>query len=188
MRKGRRAWRGNQAKLDPARLVFIDGSGAKTNMTRLRGRAPRGEPLHAQAPCGRWESTTMNSPVRPDGSTACMAVEGATNTEVFRTYVREISLPALRGGGMVAMDNLGAHKNAETIALVESAGAGVVFLPPYSPDLNPIEMMWSKVKSILRKLEPRDTETPVGAIGTALPMVTASDAIGWFAHCGYNII
>lgn len=188
MSEGRRAWRSNQVKLDPARLVFIDESGAKTNMTRLRGRAPRGERLHAGAPCGRWESTTMISSVRLDGSTACMTVEGATNTEVFRAYVREILLPTLREGDIVVMDNLGAHKNAETIALIESAGAEAVFLPPYSPDLNPIEMMWSKVKSILRKLEARDTESLVNAIGTALSMVTASDAIGWFAHCGYNFI
>lgn len=188
MKKGRRAWRKNQGKLDPAKLVFIDESGAKTNMTRQRGRAPRGERLHAEAPCGRWESTTMISSVRLDGTTACMTVEGATNTEVFRTYVREILLPTLREGDMVVMDNLGAHKNAETIALIESAGAKPVFLPPYSPDLNPIEMMWSKVKSTLRKLEPRDAEALVNAIGTALSMVTASDAIGWFAHCGYNFI
>jgi transposase len=188
VKKGRRGWRRQQPKLDPARLVFIDESGAKTNMTRLRGRAPRGERLHASAPCGRWESTTMISSVRLDGSTACMTIEGATNTEVFRAYVKEILLPTLRVGDMVVMDNLGAHKNAETIALIESAGAEAVFLPPYSPDLNPIEMMWSKVKSILRKLEPRDTDSLLTAIGTALSKVTASDAIGWFGHCGYNFI
>ena len=188
MRKGRRGWRRSQPKLDPAKLVFIDESGAKTNMTRLRGRAPRGERLNAAAPCRRWESTTMISSVRLDGSTACMTVEGATNAEVFRAYVREILLPTLREGDIVVMDNLSSHKNAETIALIESAGAEAVFLPPYSPDLNPIEMMWSKVKSTLRKLEPRDPDSLLAAIGIALSNITASDAIGWFAHCGYNFI
>lgn len=150
----REAWRRRQGKLDPSNLVFIDESGAKTNMTRLRGRAPRGRRLNAQAPSGRWESTTMISSVRLDGSTACMTIGGATNSEIFRAYVAEILLPTLREGDLVVMDNLSAHKNAETIALIESVGAKAVFLPPYSPDLNPIEMMWSKVKSILRSVEP----------------------------------
>lgn len=184
----RRAWKRRQPKLDPTKLVFIDESGAKTNMTRLRGRAPRGKRLHASAPCGRWESTTMISSVRLDGTTACMAVRGATNTEVFRAYVSGVLLPTLESGDIVVMDNLGAHKNCETISIIESAGAQVVFLPPYSPDLNPIEMMWSKVKSILRRLEARDPESLVEAIGLALSKVTPKDAIGWFAHCGYNFI
>ena len=188
MAAARRAWRRSQGGLDPSALVFIDESGAKTNMTRLRGRAPRGRRLNAGAPCGRWETTTMISSVRLDGSTACMTVGGATNGEVFRAYVEEILLPTLREGDIVVMDNLSAHKNAATLALIESAGARAVFLPPYSPDLNPIEMMWSKVKSILRKLEPRDNDSLFEAVGRALAAVTASDAVGWFAHCGYNFI
>ena len=143
----REGWRRWQPGLDPAKLVFIDESGAKTNMTRLRGRAPRGERLHACAPCGRWESTTMISSVRLDGSTACMTVGGATNTEVFHAYVGEVLLPTLGEGDIVVMDNLSAHKNARTIALVESAGARVAFLPPYSPDLNPIERIWLVMKA-----------------------------------------
>ena len=188
MAAAREGWRRWQPGLDPAKLVFIDESGAKTNMTRLRGRAPRGERLHAAAPCGRWESTTMISSVRLDGSTACMTVGGATNTDVFHAYVSEVLLPTLEEGDIVVMDNLSAHKNARTAGLIESAGARVAFLPPYSPDLNPIEMMWSKVKSILRKLEPRDNDSLFEAVGKALAAVTASDALGWFAHCGYNFI
>ena len=130
----------------------------------------------------------MISSVRLDGSTACMTVGGATDTVTFRSYVGEILVPTLREGDMVIMDNLSAHKNASVIELIESAGARAVFLPPYSPDLNPIEMMWSKVKSILRKLEARDSESLFDAIGHALAQVTAKDAMGWFAHCGYNFI
>ena len=110
-------------------------------MTRLRGRAPRGERLVCHAPHGRWRTTTMISSVRLDGTTACMTVEGATNTEVFYAYVREVLVPSLRRGDIVVMDNLGAHKNERAIALIEEAGAEVRFLPAYSPDLNPIEMM-----------------------------------------------
>ena len=157
-------------------------------MTRFRGRAPRGERLHASAPCRRWESTTMISSVRLDGTTACMTVAGAANTEVFRAYVSEILVPTLREGDLVVMDNLSAHKNATTVGLIESAGARAVFLPAYSPDLNPIEMMWSKVKSILRRIEARDNESLLAAIATALSMVSASDAMGWFSHFGYNFI
>ena len=130
----------------------------------------------------------MISSVRLDGKTAPMTVGGATNTEVFRSYVSDILLPTLREGDLVIMDNLSAHKNAETLALIESVGARVVFLPPYSPDLNPIEMMWSKIKAILRKLEARDEDSLFEAISKALAAVSAQDAIGWFNHCGYNFI
>lgn len=130
----------------------------------------------------------MISSVRLDGTTACMTVGGATDTATFKSYVGEILLPTLREGDVVIMDNLSAHKNAAVVSLIESAGARAVFLPPYSPDLNPIEMMWSKVKSILRKLEARDEDSLFEAIGRALSKVTARDAMGWFAHCGYNFI
>jgi len=186
--EARENWRRDQPKLDPAALVFLDESGAKTNMTRLYGRAVRSSRCHATAPSGRWETTTMISSVRLDGTTACMALEGATNTEVFRAYIGEVLLPTLRPGDLVIMDNLSAHKNAETLELIRSAGAEPVFLPPYSPDFNPIEMMWSKVKSILRKLEARDTETLFDAIGEALSEVTQKDALGWFTRCGYSMI
>ena len=157
-------------------------------MTRLYGRCSKSERLNSSAPCGRWQSTTMISSVRMDGTTACMAVNGATNTEVFRAYVEHVLLPSLKPGDIVIMDNLGAHKNKETIELIELAGAKVVFLPPYSPDLNPIEMMWSKVKAILRKLEARDADELIDAIGEALAKITPKDVLGWFTHCGYSFI
>ena len=157
-------------------------------MTRLRGRAPRGMRVHASAPQGHWQTTTMISSIRLDGSTACMTVSGATDTEVFRTYACCVLIPTLRPGDIVIMDNLSAHKSEQTLALIEQAGAQVLFLPPYSPDLNPIEMMWSKVKQLLRSAEARTEQDLVGAIGLALAAVTAQDAMNWFACCGYSFI
>ena len=126
----------------------------------------------------------MISSVRLDGTTACMTIESATNTEVFRAYVREVLIPSLRPGDIVVIDNLGAHKNEQTIALIEQVGAEVRFLPAYSPDLNPIEMMWSKVKSLLRKAKPRTRPDLLAAISSALASVTPQAASGWFTHCG----
>lgn len=157
-------------------------------MTRLRGRAPRGRRLLAKAPHGHWRTTTMISSVRLDGSTACMTIEGATDTAVFQAYVREILGPSLRPGDIVIMDNLGPHKNEQTLALIAAAGATARFLPAYSPDLNPIEMMWSKVKALLRASEARTAEELQRAIAAALGQVRAQDAVGWFAACGYSII
>lgn len=157
-------------------------------MTRLRGRAPRGQRLRAKAPHGHWRTTTMISSVRLDGSTACMTIEGATDTAVFQAYVREILVPSLRPGDIVVMDNLAPHKNDQTVALITAAAATVRFLPAYSPDLNPIEMMWSKVKHLLRSTEARTASDLQHAIGQALQQVSAQDALGWFAACGYNII
>lgn len=157
-------------------------------MTRLRGRAPRGPRLHGCAPAGHWCTTTMISSIRLDGTTTCMTIEAATNTEIFRVYVREILVPSLRPGDVVVMDNLSAHKNPETMRLIEAAGAHVHFLPPYSPDLNPIEMMWSKIKNFLRKVEARTSDELFHAIGRALAEITPKDALGWFTHCGYNFI
>lgn len=139
-------------------------------------------------PHGHWRTTTMISSVRLDGSTACMAIDGATDTEVFRAYVREVLVPTLRVGDIVVMDNLTPHKNEETLILIEKAGACVWFLPPYSPDLNPIEKMWSKVKQALRSFQARTHEELLAAIANALSLVTANDARNWFASCGYSII
>lgn len=130
----------------------------------------------------------MISSVRLDGSTACMAIEGATDTAVFQAYVRAILVPTLRAGDIVIMDNLGPHKNQATIDLIAQAGASVRFLPAYSPDLNPIEMMWSKIKTLLRAAEARTADELQRAIAHALQRVTAQDAAHWFAACGYSII
>jgi transposase len=155
-------------------------------MTRLRGRAPRGRRLHAKSPHGHWHTTTMISSIRLDGSTACMTIEGATDAEIFREYVRQVLCPTLRRGDIVVMDNLAPHKSETTLALIKEVGAEVLFLPPYSPDLNPIEKMWSKVKQRLRSIEARSLPDLVQAIATALSSVTPQDARGWFASCGYS--
>jgi len=168
-------------------LIFLDESGAKTNMTRLWGRAPRGERVHASCPVGHWGTITMISSIRLDGSTACMALEGATDTEVFRAYVAEVLVPTLRPGDLVIMDNLTPHKSEATLGLIAQAGAQVLFLPAYSPDLNPIEKMWSKIKWLLRSAEARTLPDLLAAIGQALAKVTPQDALNWFASCGYSI-
>lgn len=157
-------------------------------MTRLRGRCHRGKRLHASAPCGHWRTTTLIGSLRLDGTTACMTIEGATDTEVFRTYVEKVLCPSLRPGDVVVMDNLGAHKSPQTLQLIEDAGATPLFLPAYSPDYNPIEKMWSKVKAKLRSYEARSFEELERAIGTALETVTPNDAKGWFNSCGYSFI
>jgi transposase len=128
----------------------------------------------------------MISSIRLDGSTACMALEGTTDTETFRAYVRQVLLPTLRPGDIVVMDNLSPHKSDQTLALIAEAGAEVLFLPAYSPDLNPIEKMWSKIKNLLRGAEARTPGELITAIGHALARVTSNDAIGWFTSCGYS--
>ena len=127
----------------------------------------------------------MISSIRLDGSTACMALEGTTDTESFRSYVSQVLVPVLKPDDIVVMDNLSPHKSDPTLALITSAGAQVLFLPAYSPDLNPIEKMWSKIKSLLRTAEARTPADLITAIGQALTKVTPQDALGWFVSCGY---
>ena len=182
----REQWSAQQGTLDLTRLVFLDESGAKTNMTRLRGRALGGQRLVDSAPHGHWYTTTIIAAMRLDGSTACMAVDGATDKEIFREYVRCVLVPTLRVGDVVVLDNLSAHKDQQTQNLIEQAGAELRFLPPYSPDLNPIEKMWSKVKTFLRASKARTEEELYQAIRLALETVTPQDAEGWFRSCGYT--
>ena len=130
----------------------------------------------------------MISSIRLDGSSACMTIDGATDTEVFQAYVREILCPTLQDGDIVIMDNLSPHKNEQTLSLIAATGACTRFLPAYSPDLNPIEMMWSKLKAFLRSVEARTHPDLIAAIGRGLRTVTSKDAVNWFAHCGYSFI
>ena len=130
----------------------------------------------------------MISSIRLDGSTACMTINAATDTEIFRSYITEVLVPTLHPGDLVIMDNLAPHKNAQTLALIQAAGAQVLFLPAYSPDLNPIEKMWSKVKNSLRRAEARTEAELEQAIAAALAEVTPKDAANWFASCGYSFI
>jgi len=175
-----------QSLFDPDRLVFIDESGAKTNMTRLYGRGPRGQRVCDHTPHGHWCTTTMISSIRSDGSTACMTVDGATTGEIFQIYVRKVLLPTLHPGDIVILDNLASHKNPKALELIEAMGAEVRFLPAYSPDLNPIEKMWSKVKQILRSRKARTEKSLLSGIAYSLKCITRKDAQGWFNACGYS--
>ena len=183
----RAEWIAMQGQLDIVRLVFIDEAGAKTNMTRLYGRSPKDVRAYDHAPHGHWCTTTMISSIRSNGETACMAVDAATSGDVFRAYVEHVLVPTLRKGDIVVLDNLSAHKDKLTLQLIENVGAEVWFLPPYSPDLNPIEKMWSKVKQLLRGTKARTHESLLDAIGVALGCVSETDALGWFASCGYSL-
>ena len=154
-------------------------------MTRLRGRALRGQRLHDHAPGGEWHTTTMLGSIRLNGETACLVIEGATNSLVFREYVRQVLAPTLRSGDIVICDNLSAHYDPSARLLIEARGAQLLFLPAYSPDLNPIEMMWAKVKHLLRHAKARTQPRLLSAIQHALAMVSAEDAHNFFRHAGY---
>ena len=167
--------------------MFLDESGVPTNRTRLRGRAVRGQRVPAPAPAGHWGATPMLGSLRLDGTTSGMTIAGATDTEVFRAYGERVLLPPLQPGDVVLLDNLSPHKNPATLALLAAASIGVRFLPPYSPDLNPIEKMWSKIKEALRAAKARTKRQLGREIARALRSVTATDAAGWFASCGYTI-
>ena len=155
-------------------------------MTRTYGRAPRGERVVDHVPAGKYHSTTMLGAVRLDGTVAAMVYEGGTDVAVMEAFAEAELRRILRPGDIVVMDNLSAHKDAEVIAAIESAGAIVCHLPPYSPDFNPIEQMWSKVKEILRSIKARTAEALLDAIGVASACGDRDDAEGWFAHCGYR--
>ena len=156
-------------------------------MTRLRGRARAGSRCHAKTPCGHWKTLTMLSSIRLDGSTECVVVDGPMDKTMFSEYIAQILCPSLRPNDIVVMDNLPAHKNSAVAEHIKKCGAELLYLPPYSPDLNPIENMWSKVKQLLRGMEMRTYDTLEKGIAGALGMVCASDALGWFKNCGYRL-
>jgi len=168
-------------------LIFIDETWAKTNMTRLRGRAPKGARLLAKIPHGHWKTTTLIAALGIEGVRCSTVVDGAVNGDVFESFVERVLVPALSPGDVVVMDNLSSHKRARTRELIEGAGAELVFLPPYSPDLNPIEMVFSKVKQKLRSLSCRTREQLWRSMQGVLDTVTPSDAANCYRHCGYTL-
>ncbi len=167
------------------KLIFLDESGINTGMTRLYGRAPAGKRLFDYVPDCRWETSTILSSLRFDGTTEALVFQGALNGEMFVKYVKECLAPMLKSGDIVVMDNLSSHKVEGVEEAIKAKGAKVEYLPPYSPDLNPVENMWSKVKNCLRKVNKRCRETLFEAVGEALSIISAQDAAGWFEHCGY---
>jgi transposase len=181
----REAWRSNQARLNPARLVFIDETWATTNMTRLRGRCQRGSRLVAAVPHGHWRTSTFVAALRIGGITAPLVLDGAINGEAFRAYIEQILTPTLTPGDIVIMDNLASHKVAGVRQAIEACGASLLYLPPYSPDLNPIEQSFAKLKALIRKAATRSREALWNAIGQLLSRFQTHECANYFANAGY---
>ena len=185
MAQKRAAWHQELAQIPVDKLVFLDESGVSSNLTRLRGRALRNQRLVARVPHGHWQSNTVIAAIRLSGVCSPAVFNTATDAEVFQVYVEQTLLPELRPGDVVIMDNLPAHKVKSVRATIEQAGVAVRFLPPYSPDFNPIENMWSKAKALIRAAEARTFDTIVEAVANALRAVTVQDCKGYFQNCRY---
>jgi transposase len=181
----RAEWRAEQAGLDPQKLVFIDETWVKTNLTRTRGRALRGQRLVEAVPHGHWKTTTFLAALRATGLTAPLVVDGAINGELFLGYVRQHLVPTLLPGDIVVLDNLSAHKVAGVRAAIEAVKARIVYLPPYSPDLNPIELVFSKFKWLVRSAAERTVDGLWRLCGQLLDQFTATECQNYFRHCGY---
>lgn len=173
-------------KIDAERLVFVDEMGTNTSLAPLYAYSPKGQRAHSKVPRNRGKNTTVLSSMSLEGMGPSLAVEGSTTGDVFEAYVEQVLAPTLCEGQVVVMDNLTAHKGDRARELIEERGAELVYLPSYSPDFNPIEEAFSKIKRLVRKAESRSRKALVEAIGVALSAVTASDAKGFFEHCGYR--
>lgn len=173
--------------LDPQRLVFLDETATPTTLTRRRARAPRGQRAVGRVPHRRWQAVTLIACLSLAGMGAAMSLEGALTRESFHTYVEQALVPSLRPGQIVVLDNLAVHKSARALQAIAAVGCAVVFLPPYSPDLNPIELAFSALKQDLRAVAARTVETVIAATGPALDAITPADAAAFFAHCGYHV-
>lgn len=182
----RAAWQVLQPEIGVDRLIFIDETGASTKMARLYGRAPRGKRCVAPIPHGHWQTTTFVGALRATGITAPMVLDGAMDGAAFELYVREVLVPTLSSGDIVVMDNLPAHKRSQIRVAIEAVGAQLMYLPPYSPDLNPIEMAFAKLKAALRKAAARSLQALWTAIADALTNFTPQDCINFFAAAGYE--
>ena len=169
------------------RLVFVDETGTHTRMTPLYASAPRGKRAYGHVPRNHTRNTTLVAALTLDGLDAPMVLEGAMDREAFVAWLTQFLLPTLRPGQVVVMDNLSVHKGRQVGQIIEGAGCALVYLPAYSPDYAPIEGAYSKVKILLRRAAKRTQEGLVAAIGAAVEAVTASDARGWFTHCGYHL-
>jgi transposase len=184
--KRREEWFDNQLDLDPEKLVFIDETWTSTNMARLRGRAPKGERLRASVPHGHWKTTTFVAGLRLTGMTAPLVLDGPINALAFEAYVEQFLVPTLSPGDIVVMDNLSSHKRQRVRELIEAAGASLQYLPPYSPDFNPIEKAFSKLKAFLRKAAERTIDGLWNAIARCLDLYSAQECINYFASSGYD--
>lgn len=186
MAKARADWAEQQPELDPAKLVFLDETWTTTNMARRFGRSPRGDRVVGAVPHGHWRTSTFVAGLRQDGLIAPLVLDGAINGETFLAYVQQFLAPALRPGDVVIMDNLASHKIAGVREAIEQAGARLLYLPPYSPDLNPIEQVFAKLKALLRSAACRTLEALWTTIGDLIAQFTAEECAAFLAHCGYT--
>ena len=184
----RQAWVESQSELDRAHLVFIDETWATTAMARTRGRAPQGQRLRAAVPHGHWKTTTLIAGLRQDGLVAPFVLDGPVNRCSFETYTACVLVPGLRPGDVVVMDNLSSHKGPRVRELIEAAGASLRYLPPYSPDLNPIENAFAKLKALLRKAAERTIGALWDRIGTSLDAFTPAECTNYIKAAGYGAV
>jgi transposase len=184
--KRREDWFNSQLDLDPVRLVFIDETWASTNMARLRGRSKKGERLRAGIPHGHWKTTTFVAGLRLTGMVAPLVLDGPINREAFHAYVNQVLVPELTPGDVVVMDNLGSHKGPAVRDAIEAAGATLLYLPPYSPDFNPIENAFAKLKALLRKAAERTVDDLWDAIADLIDLFTPQECANYFKAAGYD--
>ena len=180
------AWRQSQSNIDPDHVVFIDETWAKTNMTRTHGRSLRGTRVVERVPSARWETTTFVGALRSEGFVAPLTIAGPINGELFLAWIEQHLVPTLKTGDVVVMDNLSSHKVAGVREAIESAGAELRYLPPYSPDLNPIELAFAKLKKLLRDGAERTSENVWKLCGQLLDQFTPNECLAYFRHCGYR--
>ncbi|MEM9070129.1 MAG: IS630 family transposase [Myxococcota bacterium] len=183
----RREFTEQQPQLEAGRLIFVDESGFRLGSPPRHGWAPRGEDSPGREVHGKWETITMIGAMALDGFRGFMTIDSGTSNDVFRAFVVHELVPNLRPGDIVVMDNLSAHKNVETRRLIENAGASVVYTPPYSPEFNPIEEAWAKLKDIIRRVQTRTRETFDAAVATALDQINQADILAWVRHAGYSV-
>ena len=167
--------------------VFLDECGVTTDLIRRYGRSRRGTRLHDHAPCGHWQSSTVIAALRLEGLTAAAVFDGPIDNASFHAYVEQVLVPTLRPGDVVVLDNLAVHKQPEVVTAIEAAGARLRFLPPYSPDFNPIEQAFAKLKACLRAARPRSFEQVTALIGIAIGLFTGTECRNYIRHCGYRL-
>lgn len=184
--EARATWHGLQPQLDASRLIFLDETWATTNMARSHGRAPRGERLVAHVPHGHWHTTTFLCGLRQSGLVAPLVLDGAINGEAFLAYIEQMLCPTLHAGDIVICDNLGSHKVSGVREAIEARGASLLYLPPYSPDLNPIELAFSKLKRLLRSAAERTVDALWSTIGQLIRHFSPDECANYIRHCGYT--
>jgi transposase len=184
----RARWKAYQGRIAPSRLVFIDETWVKTNMAPLRGWGPRGRRLKGHAPYGHWKTLTFIAALRHDRIDAPWVIDGPINGEMFLLYVEKVLAPTLAAGDVVVMDNLGSHKGKAARAAIRARGAHLIFLPPYSPDLNPIEQVFAKLKHLMRKAQPRNVEATWRKVGQLLDLFSPGECANYLVNAGYGSV